>query len=258
MSHFRDDYTAKYDDNLFIPLFMAPDVKKQIDAGRGAETRDGKKRPAKLRSLRSSSALAVNVFLYWHTKARTHQIAHACGICEKNDRSFNIMAFERPFPIFGNHVPHLDVVLENQDRVVAIESKFLEPYQSSPHKTLEEVYDKNVFWEQLGSLREFAFGPRIGSFQHLHAGQLIKHILGLTQNRKRGGKQFELLYLWYDMNDSPEAARHREEIDKLARLLSENDITFRSLTYQKLIYSLFQVYFRRNEKYFDYIIGRYL
>jgi hypothetical protein len=48
---------------------------------------------------------------------------------------------------------------------------------------------------------------------HLHAGQLIKHILGLTACYGRGA--YRLLYLWTDVPGRA-GARHRDEVDDFA------------------------------------------
>lgn len=57
----RPAYTTLLDDNLFQPLL--PDVRAAFRAADGNELNGC---PAKMQAVHSSSALAVNLFQYWH------------------------------------------------------------------------------------------------------------------------------------------------------------------------------------------------
>jgi hypothetical protein len=59
----ENGYVASVTENLWNPL--SPEAMAAFDAGKGSELRDGERGPAKMRALRSSSALCVNVFDYW-------------------------------------------------------------------------------------------------------------------------------------------------------------------------------------------------
>jgi hypothetical protein len=85
----------------------------------------------------------------------------------------------------------------------------------------------------------------------LHAAQLLKHALGLA---KRGARAPALVYLYYAW-PGPEAAVHREEIERLrARLAGE--IEWRVLTYQELHRALCAAP-GVDRAYLDYLAQRY-
>lgn len=113
----------------------------------------------------------------------------------------------------------------------AVESKFTEPFQFGQRDCLRPSYFRNPeVWKELPACRCLA-ESLTGSerFECLKAGQLLKHILGLT--RAFGKKRFTLFYLWYDVAASNASRQHREEILEFGNLIAE-DVLFRSETYQ--------------------------
>ena len=70
-------------------------------------------------------------------------------------------------------------------------------------------------------------------FKFLHAGQLLKHALGLARS---GVADYRLIYLYYDW-PGREAEGHRAELDRFAALLG-SELELRVLTYQALFAKL--------------------
>ena len=141
-------YLDTVDNNLFQPLY--DNTRKAFEKGSGSELLDTKSRPAKMKALHSSSALAVNVFDHWAGK-NTDVLAEALGL----DSEIIAIKFEEQYPtgLKGNP-PNLDVVLELQDgRVIGIESKFSEwlTPKTKSHVPFKSKYfpDRSARWETL-------------------------------------------------------------------------------------------------------------
>lgn len=215
-------------DNLVIP--MCAEVIAQFSKGSGGEL--GKDdRSGKMMSLRSSSALAYNVFAPW----RDHDItplASAIGV-SLIDGSIE---FERQFRHgLPGTPPNLDVVLDGtQQRPLGIESKFTEPYGPKPdHPPIDDKYFawKRERWAELGLPRCQTLARAIGrsvAFRRLGAGQLLKHILGLAYATRQSPR---LLCLWYD-SGCTEAAEFCSELDVFRDSIDES-IAFSAATYQQ-------------------------
>ena len=217
---------ARLEDNLFRPLRDA--TRAEFAAGAGDELGSGSK-PGSMASLRSSAALAVNVFDAW----RGSDLAALVGALG-TDARVRELAFEQRFPTgLEGLPPHLDVVLGGeQARPTAIECKFTEPY-GHPHNDFRPSYfARNDIWEGLGATRKLAGDIDKGrtEFVRLGAAQLIKHALGLRKAFGTGG--FRLLYLWYGL-PGEQAVLHRREIGEFAHLVG-NDFDFYAMTYQEL------------------------
>ena len=88
-------------------------------------------------------------------------------------------------------------------------------------------------------------------FSWLDAPQLLKHILGLAN---KFGKDFTLLYLWYD-HPSAEAKEHHAEIATFNQHLN-GEIDFRTMTYQELFQKM-QGNPAIDKNYVKYLRGRY-
>jgi hypothetical protein len=246
---------------------LSEETDKNFKEGDGSETKDSTTRLAKMKALHSSSALPVNVFQYWQEKD-VSPLLYACRLI--NRRPFNsetlpnAVRFEQKFEICDNKKdfpkkPNLDVVIEYDHNVYAIESKFTEPYNGKP-KGLRKVYTSaqlDELWKGIPSLQKLAniISPDINKFEYLDVAQLIKHLLGLKNKYPEGG--FTLLYLWYDVigNDGIE---HRKEIEKFAEIAKKDNIKFRHITYQEVIINLSKEFYVDNEVYVNYLTDRYL
>ncbi|MBM74526.1 MAG: hypothetical protein CMK59_03925 [Proteobacteria bacterium] len=76
--------------------------------------------------------------------------------------------------------------------------------------------------------------PQDNIHSHLHAAQLIKHILALKHTY---GKRFRLLYLWYDVL-GPAGYNHHKEIQKFTQIAKSDGITVQFCSYQRFLLSL--------------------
>jgi hypothetical protein len=191
-------------------------------------------RTAKMRSLRSSSVLACNVFDPW----REHDLGPLALALEAEDRCTEIV-FEQKMPHgLGSFPPNLDLVLFGREVApLGIEAKFAEPYG---HDKLRPALDDKYFpehrqrWAELGLPRAQELAEAIGRsahFSHLDAGQLLKHILGLATTFSRFDS-IHLRYVWFDCNGDEDNI-HRKEIAEFTSLLND-EVDFAAIRYQDL------------------------
>ena len=249
--------TSTIEDNV---RFLTAAGRAELARGGGGELRARRGGlPGKLSSPWSSSALAANVFDYWRDK----DLDHVIQALEAN-RALRTIALERPFPTgFASARASLDVVMtDDSDGLVAIESKFLEPFGSSktgsPKKNLRPVYldaARLPGWHQLHALRDL--GLRIADgrqvFRRLDVPQLLKHAIAL---RAHGGV-FELVLLWYAPPDGlEEACQMKDEIERFTAAALADGLRFRALTYQQ-VFSRLRETATGHTDYLDYLHDRY-
>lgn len=222
-------YTLSLDDNLFQPMSAAS--RSEFEAGDGGElgSADGR---GKMQALHSSSALACNVFDYWRTRAcapLSAALGTTAGITD--------IRFEQKFPtgLRGN-APNLDVVLSLGDgSLIAIESKFLEPYGAHLETGFKTKYleAKPGLWEARGlhaSQRLVdALQGGIVTYRWLYAEQLLKHMLGLATS----AKDWSLWYLWYQAPGEA-GVEHAREVRDFADRVNNDGVGFRAISYQQL------------------------
>jgi hypothetical protein len=220
-------YTATLTDNLIAP--MSQIVQNVFSRGQGNELE------SKMMALHSSSALVYNFFEYWRGRplGPLEQVltAECCQPCELMN-----FEYEQTFPTGLRGVPpHLDVTLFGRnDKKIAVESKFTEPYGKAKVAAFQESYfpDEAGLWDNRGLLacQQLAMDLQKGmaSYSYLDAHQLLKHILGLAN----GNHDFTLLYLWYEW-PSTEATAHRNEINDFAQRV-KGEVSFCSATYNEL------------------------
>lgn len=255
----RPAYTSPYGKNLFQELL--PDTKADFDSGDGGEL---KGKPPKMAAVHSSSALGVNIFEYWQKVGNVPAIATACGLCAISSKSPQRVRFEQKFEISPKfrYSPNIDVVIDTDGRsrikAYGIECKFSEAYATRRHSGIDPKYlELAGLWTEIPSTRGLAeaIESKDDMFIHLHAAQLIKHVLGLKN--KYSLKGFRLLYLWYDVLGK-EGAIHRKEVEKFTDIVTQDGIMFKSITYQELIVRLSEQVNDAHKQYMDYISTRYL
>ena len=245
-------YTTAVRDNLFQAL--SPCSEDEFRAGDGSEL--GKTGPrGKMQALHSSSALVCNVFDYWRGRD-TGPLAAALDIAGP----ICSIAFERKYPTgLQGKAPNLDVVLRPaHGPVLAIESKFLEPYDSRAKTGFKGKYFQSEpgLWQTVGYPRCQDLAKSLyetqGNHAWLHAAQLLKHVLGLS----RSGGEWVLLYLWYELpgDAGPE---HESEIAAFEQCATGDGILFRSLSYQELFRRLKRGSDGLDAQYLDYLEARY-
>jgi len=222
----------------------------------------------KMNAVHSSSALACNFFDYWRNREKIH-VAHALGIKEEVSR----IEFEKSFRTgLRGTPPHLDVVFTFLGQAIfAIESKFTEPYDKGKSKNdFAKSYFPNEekLWEKAGldlcqGVAEKMHRAQL-RYQHLDAAQLLKHMLGLAKWGKESGKNWTLLYLWFNPGElgGAEAKRHKCEIKRFICAVSHDGKVggggkIRAMTYQELFANLSRELDAAHEAYRAYLAQRY-
>lgn len=228
-------YLREVDLNLLGGL--SPGAQSAFEAADGAELTDTAARPAKMRSVISSSALAINVFQHW-TRVDAASLGAAIGLPD----AVATVQFERRMRTgAGGTPPNLDVVLTTSGgTLVGIESKFTEWMTAKKGQAarLAPYFRKQPsLWETAGLARCARLASEIHSstqtFAYLDAPQLLKHGLGL---RCAGVPSWVLFYIWYDASGDA-SRRHAEELDRFTQLVGE-DLHFHALSYQTLLSKL--------------------
>jgi hypothetical protein len=156
--------------------------------------------------------------------------------------------------------PTVDVALYRPDGCcVAIESKFAEwltprPRGKRPFKDKYFAQGAKA-WTAAGLPRCQALAEELQDGRErlklLNAPQLLKHALGLANNRLRTSA---LVYLYYE-RPGREATKHREELDRVAARLSP-EIELRISAYQALFGALRDAPGVERD-YLDYLARRY-
>ncbi|MBO5729520.1 MAG: hypothetical protein J6R43_06730, partial [Paludibacteraceae bacterium] len=197
-------YFKDIDDNIYKKL--KADNKKKYQNAKGHELLCAEKEKetnsySKMKSIISSSALVVNLFQYWQDNKKDilPLLKALLPDYNCNTPASTTITFEKELQIEGINggTPNLDVIIELENEIIAIESYFVEPYRSNTYKNLSVRYLINDnLWKGLTKTKELATNLE-NKYTHLDVAQLIKHILGLrTDNEKISkDKKITLLYL---------------------------------------------------------------
>jgi hypothetical protein len=261
----RRTYAKSLDGNLFEPL--SAEALAEFKAGDGTELGGQDGNPGKMQAVHSSSALCCNVLHYWRRIGRADVIARACRLPDANAA----VTFEQKLPIDSrfHRSPNLDAVFRYERGsidVLGVESKFGEPFSARAHPGLKPAYLEvrcAEFWRGMPELRKLAKNlcPENHTYEHLDAPQLLKHILGLKQNAKRG---FRLLYLYYAVAGRA-GAKHADEVDEFLAVARKDGVKVSALTYQDVIVHLLRDNRVLSESsrgghtaYLNYVAERYL
>jgi hypothetical protein len=225
-------YVSEWKKNLLPGLSPENQALLELEFGAGKGGELAGARP-KFCAAYSSSALAANTFARWRNDPadlRHLQIA--------DSRGFETLALEHPCPSGLRGVPpHLDALAIADERVVAVESKCLEPL-SNHRAAFRDVYRKRVetighpSW--LARFEELVRTP--DSYRLLDAAQLVKHYLGL-KNTFGDRQRMTLAYLWWEPANTdrlPLLEQHREEVRRFARDLNDPQVAFHSQAYPDL------------------------
>jgi hypothetical protein len=230
----RPGYVKLLADNL-VPNGRWEEALAEFERADGGELRDSGGRPAKMRALVSSSALAANFFCSWRY-AFKDPLATALNL----DQSITSLCFEHKcqrYPVSPGS-PNLDVVLSLEDgKRVAIESKFAEPYRTpGVDSALSLKYfppgAENGLWNEAGlDHAQLLVNEMRGRWDYLDTPQLLKHLLGLRSEEP--SVTARLVYLWFDTSLA-DAAAHRGEIAQFKEMIDKDDVTFVPFSYQEL------------------------
>lgn len=229
-------YLETVEENLFQPLNKS--TRTAFENGSGSELRDTASRPAKMKALHSSSALAVNFFDRWVGKD-TSILRAALGL----DSEIVAIKFEEQCPTgLPGNPPNLDLALELADgNLIGIESKFSEwltkkSKRNTPFKPKYFPEGRGLWKERsLPCVQRLAEAIHDGreSFLYLDAPQLLKHTLGMATQL---GDRFALFYLYFDWPGT-ESKAHSQEINRFGALV-DSGIRFMATSYQDLFSSL--------------------
>ena len=213
-----DGYAVAWKTNLLCT--MSPQTQADFEAGAGRELNRSMRKP------HSSSALAVNSFERWRSDPAHLELA--------GFRSFETIGFEKKYPTgLSGTPPHLDLVAEATEAVVAVESKCLEyltpqiPDFKPSYKTLADEYGTRSWFRYVTE--------GVTSSLHLDVAQLVKHWLGLC--RSYPDQTVTLLYLYWEPENwrqVPECRRHRYEIQDFADHVAGDAVRFAALSYAEL------------------------
>ena len=246
----RNAYLPSIGDNLRQELSTG--ARTDLERGSGREFRERGIKPPRLQALRSSCALSLNVFDYWRSRD-PYPLQYSLHLRDRITR----VSFEENFPTgAGGNPPNVDVLLRlENDQYVAIESKFTE-WLTPRGRTLEAKYFPGAkdLWAERGLNKCQALANSLrdtSTFVHLDAARLLKHALGMS--RKTG--TFELYYIYFDWA-SPESEVHAAELARFADSV-EDEIRFRSMTYQYLFTRLRHSTRPTDQDYIEYLTTRY-
>ena len=206
----------------------------------------GNELKSKFMSLSSSSAIAVNAFGFF-CNSNTLIWPNVKG-------QFNSPLFEVQLENGLNGTnPNLDVLIENETTIVAIECKFLEPLKHTIPKFSKQYLNikdsrNNSGWFKL--LRAIYHGEKYYKevyipqlTKHLDVAQLIKHFMGLSFNPKVPKKELKLAYVYWepgkkikdDLKISSIYDEHKESCENLSKLVEDDRVSFEDYSYFELI-----------------------
>jgi len=257
-------------DNIFNNKLLE-NVEARFKKANGNELIDSDK--AKMRALHSSSAFCVNVFQYLLENEMLDIVSDVLGF--KLNPLKEKGGFECKFPIkgtkTGNRFPaNLDFVIEGANELIAIESKFTEPYGKvsgdsrllkrsylDPKSNYEFIINRFPMlkkWIDTWETEKYDENKkaRVCPYEYLDAAQLIKHLLGLSSQNKN----YKLCYLYYCVS-SEQMKKHSEELKDFQERLN-NCIIFKAMSYQEFFNEL-KLKLKNNEhkNYLDYMKDRY-
>lgn len=148
---------------------------------------------------------------------------------------FSKLTFEAQCPNGVSRTPpHLDLLLEREDEIVAVESKCIEYLKAKDSVKVSPRYlqlaDRKNF---RGTSKWFEALRHVVGFKHLDAYQLVKHYLGLTLTYK--GRPITLVNIFWEPRNSdadPFFAAHRRELKEFADLVAgDRTCRFLALSY---------------------------
>lgn len=224
-------YVRHPEQNL-IPGVLLGQFEEELRGGDGDELR------MKFCAVHSSAALVVNTFSHFKEYPKELSVKGLPWPTEPQ--------FERRLPVvLGRRPANLDLWLQCDSRVLAVESKFLEYLTPKASSTSKPAFAPAYF-----ALPEVILGPWRTVCEEIQAdrrrlyldrAQLLKHILGLQRwvQAQESPETFSatLLYLFWEPTDSEVAdacRKHREEVTEFVERAAVQAIKVDWSTYQDL------------------------
>ena len=215
-------YVYKPEHNLISDLRIA-DFRDELQGGSGNELE------WKFCAVHSSAALVVNTFGIWKNSAHTLEL---CGVA-----GFDKITFERKCPTgLKGTPPNIDLLAESQSTVIGIESKLTEhlaltqPKFSASYSRCNLPYVEDKWWKVLENNRN-------GAHQYLDVAQLIKHYIGLRNQKEFQGRNIILHYLFWEpenWGDKDTFIVHRREVRTFAEQVKNTSVRFMANSYPEL------------------------
>jgi hypothetical protein len=184
----------------------------------------------------------------------------ACGLLARPVNSIDFEVSDIVNPRFKT-APHLDVQISFEEgpwKCAGIEAKFCEPYGGQKLDGHNPVYLREIaLWQDWPNVRALAqrLSPMDLAHSHLHAAQLLKHLLG---QRMQNSMNFVLVYLWFDVPGAEAAICHRREIEYFGEILRRDGVAFISRTYQEVFEVPRGGKAEPKSSYVRYLLERYL
>jgi len=222
---------------------ITPDLyHSDLNRGDGGELSNEPGFAPKFNSISSSASIAVSTFAPWIN--RLSELSVELGSNKLS--GFERLEFEHiaqtAIPNANKH-PNLDVWLESDDAILAIECKFCEflgerTEKASLHKAykrLAATMDRNNPWVKAIDLVTNTNGEC--RYRFFDAVQIIRHYFGVLNS---GQKEKHLLYLyWHPENEDWEDIHpfdtHMKELKEFSKLVSQaTDVHFHYLSFNEL------------------------
>jgi len=228
----------------FLPGVPGSEIEAILNAAPGNEIATGK-----FDNPESSAALAVNAFGFFLRRAFDLPALPGCEGEIWPARSLFIEA-ELRFPWRGGRHPVLDCLVETPSALIGIESKRFEPFRSRKPPSLSDAYWRPVWGNRMGGYERVRDGLRDhpGSFAHLDSAQLFKHAFALRSEVHRRDRRRVLRPILFYLYAEPEVwpasgeaveehakARHRDEIETFAATVVDDEVSFVSCSWRRLL-----------------------
>ena len=210
--------------------------------GDGGELSNASGSAPKFNSIVSSTSMAVSTFAPWKNRLRELTI----DLGSQQLKGFNKLEFEHiaktAIPGAKKH-PNIDVWLENDDTILAIECKFCEFLSKRDEKaSLNPSYKRFATEQKMHSPWVEAIDVvtnknGISKYQFFDAVQIIRHYFGLLNS---GQKEKHLLYLYWhpeneDWMDIHPFDLHMKELREFSELVSQTtDVHFHYMSFNEL------------------------
>ena len=166
------DYLLSVEENLFAPLSKS--TRRAFESGRGKELEDTNRRPAKMRALRSSSALVCNLFDYWVVEDAT-----AIGRCLGLGANVLEVEFEVELSTGLKGTPPTPDLLniDQSAKTTIVESKFMEPFDPKQYSESNPPFRNSYFKDPVGKWTKLGL-PRCQILaERLSHGECLFHHL---------------------------------------------------------------------------------
>lgn len=208
-----------------LPHLPWSSIKSDLASGNGSELTH------KFRAVHSSSALAVNCFGAF----KSHPASLRVGDLDR----LTMIAFEGKCPTgLSGTPPNLDVLAENDEYIVGIDSKFTEhvgisraAFSKSYEKLATEPWCAKPWYDLITNKAETR------QYRHIDVAQLIKHALGLAREGSIRKKRAVLVYLYWEPKNAAEIKtfqKHRDELAQLRRRMKNSVPRLIALSYRQI------------------------